>query len=80
MRPKGPTTYRFSAPGARLRVTTDSWRLKGGHSAWWLHADSAEALGELARLVRQIGTLAEALLAEPVPARDVLVRLRQEGA
>jgi hypothetical protein len=78
--PKGPTTYRFAVPDARLRVTTDGWRLKGGRSAWWLHADSAEALADLARRAGQVGTLGQALLADTVAARDVLVRLRQEGA
>jgi hypothetical protein len=61
-------------------VTTDGWRLKGGHSAWWLHADSAEALEALARRVCHIGTLAQALQAATKEAGTVLGRLRQGPA
>jgi hypothetical protein len=79
-RPKGPITYHFTAPGARLHVTTDDWREEDGHSAWWLHADSAEALEQLAQHVWRVGALAQALQADTNEAAPVLERLRQGGA
>jgi hypothetical protein len=74
---RGPTTYPFTSPGARLRVTTDGWRLKDGHSAWWLHADSAEALQDLAGRVRHIGALAQTLQAWTKEADPVMKWARQ---
>jgi hypothetical protein len=79
MQEGGPTTYRFTAPGARLRVTTDHWEVAGGHSAWWLHASSARALADLARRVWHIGSLSRSLLASTEAAQAVLERLRAPG-
>jgi hypothetical protein len=74
-RPGGPTTYTFSAPAASLRVASDHRDVAGGHSAWWLHGETAEALEGLARRVRHVGALAEALRADTDAGRAVLERL-----
>src|SRR5262249_55486372 len=69
----------FTAPGARLRITTDPWDAADGHAAWWLHVDSAAALTDLARRVWHIDTLADTLQSSTKAGRAVLKRLRAAG-
>jgi hypothetical protein len=75
-RPDGPTTHRFCSPRMALTVTTDAWGDPEGHSAWWLHAQTPEALAELVRRVWPIGNLADTLQGPAEEARRVLQRCR----
>jgi hypothetical protein len=78
VRSDGLITYHFTTPAARLHATTDPWQVVGGHSAWWLHADDAQALEDLALQVWNLGTLNETLTATCV-SQQVLERLRHQG-
>jgi hypothetical protein len=79
VRDGAPTTYPFAAPGARLKVTTDSWDDPEGHSAWWLSADDPKALEALARRVWHMGTLADSMRRFSDESQAVLQRLRAGG-
>lgn len=66
--------HTFRAPGATVRVTADEPTLTGALSAWWVHAESAERLAELASLLVPFGTLRETLRADTDEARAALAR------
>lgn len=68
------TAQTFRAPCATVRVTADEPTLTGALSAWWVHAESAEKLAELAKLLVPFGTLRETLRADTDEARAVLAR------
>jgi hypothetical protein len=75
-RPGHVTTYTFRPDGGTVRVTADEPSLTGGLSAWWVHAESAERLAALGRLLTPWGTLRKTLRADTDPARQVLELLR----
>jgi hypothetical protein len=75
-KPGGVVQYHFGLPGARLRITTDDCRTADGRSAWWLDADSPEALADLARRVWHVGGLAKTLRCEAEVGQAVLRALR----
>jgi hypothetical protein len=72
----GLLTFHFYSPTQRLRVTTDRPDVVGGKSAWWLHADTEEALVELASLVVPWLHLRQTLSSETPAGKKVLERLR----
>jgi hypothetical protein len=75
-RPGEVTTYAFRPSGGTVRVTADEPSLTGGLSAWWVHAESADRLADLGRLLLPWGTLRHTLHADTDPGRKVLDSLR----
>jgi hypothetical protein len=75
-RPGGVTTYTFRAGGGTVRVTADAPGLAGGLSAWWVHAQTADRLEALARLLLPWGTLGERLSSEAQAGEAVLGRAK----
>jgi len=71
------TTYTFRAAGGLVQVTADNELSAGGLSAWWVHADTADRLEELARFLQEWGTLANTLRTETKGAQEVLARVKK---
>jgi hypothetical protein len=73
---QGVMQYAFHDENGRVRVTTDEYGEEDGVSAWWLHADSREALFRLAKRIVWCCDLREKLRHWTKQARPVMDRLQ----
>jgi len=70
------TTHTFHPEGGTVRVTADTPTHAGPLSAWWVHAETADRLEDLARRLLPLGTLSQTLTAEGKSSKAVLERAK----